>query len=209
MADARGRELALPLRLRRSRPRRLRRGPDAPRAGGQAHRERRSPLDRSLLLRDDGPFAHVRSRGGRGDRRGPSAVGAAAGGAPRKAPRERGAARRGDRLHRAALRRPHGLRDQESAALRSPARARHVRARLGLHVHGGARLEGEPPRARSSRSSRSRFSCRLSWAPSSRHAVAATQADFSAGVDFARLLVAYDGVVTTAAFLLFDAVWRE
>lgn len=39
--------------------------------------------------------------------------------------------------------------------------------------------------------------------------VAATQADFSAGADFVRLLVAYDGVVTTAAFLLFDAVWRE
>jgi heme exporter protein B len=39
--------------------------------------------------------------------------------------------------------------------------------------------------------------------------VAAAQADFSAGIDFARLLVAYDGVVTTAAFLLFDAVWRE
>jgi ABC-type transport system involved in cytochrome c biogenesis, permease component len=39
--------------------------------------------------------------------------------------------------------------------------------------------------------------------------VAATEADFSAGVDFVRLLVAYDGVVTTAAFLLFDAVWRE
>jgi hypothetical protein len=39
--------------------------------------------------------------------------------------------------------------------------------------------------------------------------VAATEADFSAGIDFARLLVAYDGVVTTAAFMLFDAVWRE
>lgn len=39
--------------------------------------------------------------------------------------------------------------------------------------------------------------------------VAATQAEFSAGLDFARLLVAYDGVVTTASFLLFDAVWRE
>ncbi len=39
--------------------------------------------------------------------------------------------------------------------------------------------------------------------------VAATEADLSAGLDFVRLLVAYDGVVTTAAFLLFDAVWRE
>jgi heme exporter protein B len=39
--------------------------------------------------------------------------------------------------------------------------------------------------------------------------LAATQADFAAGLDFVRLLVAYDGVVTTAAFLLFDAVWRE
>jgi len=39
--------------------------------------------------------------------------------------------------------------------------------------------------------------------------VAATETDFSAGLDFVRLLVAYDGVVTTAAFLLFDAVWRE
>jgi heme exporter protein B len=39
--------------------------------------------------------------------------------------------------------------------------------------------------------------------------VAATEADFFAGLDFVRLLVAYDGVVTTAAFILFDAVWRE
>jgi heme exporter protein B len=39
--------------------------------------------------------------------------------------------------------------------------------------------------------------------------VASTQADFATGLDFVRLLVAYDGVVTTAAFLLFDAVWRE
>ena len=39
--------------------------------------------------------------------------------------------------------------------------------------------------------------------------IAATQADLSAGIDFLKLLVAYDGVVTTAAFLLFDAVWRE
>ena len=54
-------------------------GPTRLSPGGQAHRERRSPLDRPLLLRDDGPFAHVRSRGGRGDRRRSSAVGAAAG----------------------------------------------------------------------------------------------------------------------------------
>ncbi|HQR46253.1 MAG TPA: heme exporter protein CcmB [Thermoanaerobaculia bacterium] len=39
--------------------------------------------------------------------------------------------------------------------------------------------------------------------------VAATETELSAGLDFVRLLVAYDGVVTTAAFLLFDAVWRE
>jgi heme exporter protein B len=39
--------------------------------------------------------------------------------------------------------------------------------------------------------------------------VAAREADFSAGLDFVRVLVAYDGVVTTAAFALFDAVWRE
>jgi len=39
--------------------------------------------------------------------------------------------------------------------------------------------------------------------------VAATQDSLAAGLDFVRLLVAYDGVVTTAAFLLFDAVWRE
>jgi heme exporter protein B len=39
--------------------------------------------------------------------------------------------------------------------------------------------------------------------------VAAREADFSAGFDFVRILVAYDGVVTTAAFALFDAVWRE
>ena len=35
------------------------------------------------------------------------------------------------------------------------------------------------------------------------------RADFAAGIDFVRVLVAYDGVVTTAAFALFDAVWRE
>jgi heme exporter protein B len=39
--------------------------------------------------------------------------------------------------------------------------------------------------------------------------VAATGEGLAAGLDFVRLLVAYDGVVTTAAFLLFDAVWRE
>ncbi len=39
--------------------------------------------------------------------------------------------------------------------------------------------------------------------------IAAREEDFKAGVDFVRVLVAYDGVVTTAAFALFDAVWRE
>jgi heme exporter protein B len=39
--------------------------------------------------------------------------------------------------------------------------------------------------------------------------VAATEEGLAAGLDFVRLLFAYDGVVTTAAFLLFDAVWRE
>jgi heme exporter protein B len=39
--------------------------------------------------------------------------------------------------------------------------------------------------------------------------VAATEADLSAGIDFLKLLFAYDGVMTTAAFLLFDAVWRD
>lgn len=39
--------------------------------------------------------------------------------------------------------------------------------------------------------------------------VAATEPELAAGLDFVRLLVAYDGVVTTAAFLMFDAVWRE
>ncbi len=39
--------------------------------------------------------------------------------------------------------------------------------------------------------------------------VAARETSFGAGLDFVRVLVAYDGVVTTAAFLLFDAVWRE
>lgn len=39
--------------------------------------------------------------------------------------------------------------------------------------------------------------------------IAAREADFAAGRDFVVLLVAFDGVVTTAVFLLFDAVWRE
>ena len=39
--------------------------------------------------------------------------------------------------------------------------------------------------------------------------VAAREESFAAGLDFVRVLVAYDGVVTTAAFALFDAVWRE
>jgi heme exporter protein B len=39
--------------------------------------------------------------------------------------------------------------------------------------------------------------------------VAARETEFAAGLDFVRVLVAYDGVVTTAAFALFDAVWRE
>ncbi len=39
--------------------------------------------------------------------------------------------------------------------------------------------------------------------------IAATDPALSAGADVIRLLVAYDGVMLTAAFLLFDAVWRE
>ena len=39
--------------------------------------------------------------------------------------------------------------------------------------------------------------------------VAATQEDFAQGIDFVKLLVAYDGVITTAAFFLFDAVFRD
>lgn len=39
--------------------------------------------------------------------------------------------------------------------------------------------------------------------------IAATETGFAQGVDFLKMLLAYDGVVTTAAFLLFDAVWRE
>lgn len=39
--------------------------------------------------------------------------------------------------------------------------------------------------------------------------IAATHTEFSAGLDLLRLLLSYDGVVTTAAFLLFDTVFRE
>jgi len=39
--------------------------------------------------------------------------------------------------------------------------------------------------------------------------VAATEAEFAAGRDYVVLLISYAGVITTAAFLLFDAVWRE
>ena len=39
--------------------------------------------------------------------------------------------------------------------------------------------------------------------------IAATRLEFSAGFDLLRLLLSYDGVVTTAAFLLFDTVFRE
>lgn len=39
--------------------------------------------------------------------------------------------------------------------------------------------------------------------------VAATEPGLAAGLDFVRLLIAYDGVVTIAAFLLIDAVFRE
>ena len=39
--------------------------------------------------------------------------------------------------------------------------------------------------------------------------VAATETDMAAGLDFLKLLLAYDGVMTTAAFLLFEAVWRD
>jgi heme exporter protein B len=39
--------------------------------------------------------------------------------------------------------------------------------------------------------------------------IAATRPEFSAGFDLLRLLISYDGVVTTAAFLLFDTVFRE
>ncbi len=39
--------------------------------------------------------------------------------------------------------------------------------------------------------------------------VAATEPELAAGLDVVRLLFAFDGLMTTAAFLLFDAVWRE
>jgi len=39
--------------------------------------------------------------------------------------------------------------------------------------------------------------------------IAATESEISAGLDILQLLLAYDGVVTTATFLLFDAVFRE
>jgi heme exporter protein B len=39
--------------------------------------------------------------------------------------------------------------------------------------------------------------------------IAATETDLSAGIDILKLLIAYAGVVTTASFLLFDAVFRE
>ena len=42
-----------------------------------------------------------------------------------------------------------------------------------------------------------------------RRKLAATESELSAGIDFLKLLFAYDGVMTTAAFLLFDAVWRD
>ena len=38
--------------------------------------------------------------------------------------------------------------------------------------------------------------------------IAATDPGNAAGLDVLRLLVAYDGVIGTASFLLFDAVWR-
>jgi len=39
--------------------------------------------------------------------------------------------------------------------------------------------------------------------------IAATQPDLVAGLDAVRLLFAYDGLMVTASFFLFDAVWRE
>lgn len=39
--------------------------------------------------------------------------------------------------------------------------------------------------------------------------LAATDPSFSAGMDVIKLLIAYDGVMTTASFFLFDAVFRE
>ena len=39
--------------------------------------------------------------------------------------------------------------------------------------------------------------------------VAATEPELAAGLDAVRLLFAFDGIMITASFLLFDAVWRE
>ena len=39
--------------------------------------------------------------------------------------------------------------------------------------------------------------------------IAAAEPDLAAGLDVIRLLFAYDGLMVTASFLLFDAVWRE
>jgi len=39
--------------------------------------------------------------------------------------------------------------------------------------------------------------------------LAATETEFKLGLDVLRLLFAYDGVVTTGAFLLFATVWNE
>ena len=39
--------------------------------------------------------------------------------------------------------------------------------------------------------------------------IAATEPGLAAGLDVVRLLVAYDGLMVTASFVLFDAVWRE
>jgi heme exporter protein B len=39
--------------------------------------------------------------------------------------------------------------------------------------------------------------------------LAATESELSVGLDVLRLLVAYDGVITTGAFLLFSVVWKE
>jgi heme exporter protein B len=39
--------------------------------------------------------------------------------------------------------------------------------------------------------------------------LAATDPSFAAGIDVIKLLIAYDGAITTAAFFLFDAVFRE
>jgi heme exporter protein B len=39
--------------------------------------------------------------------------------------------------------------------------------------------------------------------------IAATEPELAAGLDVVRLLFAFDGLMVTASFLLFDAVWRE